>query len=418
MFDREKWKEVLQVLGKNPFRTAATAFGVFWGIFMLLIMLGSGNGLRQGIMSDFNMVTNSMFLWTMPTSMPYEGFNKGRRFNLRSSDVEYLKERIPEIDLISPRLQLGGYRGDNTAIRGLKTGVFSIYGDTPDYFKIEERDIHKGRLLNWNDMDQNRKVVVIGRRVYQLLFESGEDPIGEYIKISGVNWMVVGVYKSKFTGDRAEEDEKAIFIPLSSFQRAFNYGDLVGWMSITGDEGTQISDVETRVVDALQEKHQIHPDDEAAFGSFNVQKQFNQMMGIFDGIKYLSWFVGVLTLIAGVIGVSNIMLVIVKERTSEIGVRRAVGATPWNVINQIILESVFLTSIAGIFGIILGVWTLEGVANLIANSGEGGSFRNPSVSFGVAFKALLVLIAAGAIAGILPGLRAVRIKPVDALRDE
>ena len=416
MFDRDKWAEVFEVLAKNPFRTAATAFGVLWGIMMLIVMMGSGKGLENGVRGDMDRVTNCMFLWTQTTTKPYAGFKKGRRFQLRYDDVAYLKENVPEIDLLSPRTQLGGYRGSNEVVYGIRTGNYSVYGDTPDYDKIESQPISEGRFINWDDLEYGRKVCVIGERVYKDLFKKGEEPIGEYIKISGVNFQVVGVYKSKYPGERGENDTKNIFTPITTFQKAFNWGDIVGWLSITSQENVPVSVVEQKVIEKLKIRHKIHPDDDRAFGYFNMEKQFKEMNAIFMGINGLSWFVGILTLFAGIIGVSNIMLVIVKERTKEIGVRKALGATPWNIVSQIMLESLFLSAIAGFVGVIFGVWLLEAVG--MAVEGSDGAFRNPGVSFSVLFSALLVLITCGMLAGLLPAIRAVRIRPVEALRTE
>jgi len=416
MFDRDKWAEVIQVLSKNPFRTVATAFGVMWGIMMLIVMMGSGKGLENGVTANFNRVTNCMFIWTQATTKAYAGFKEGRRFNLRSGDVEYLKNNVPEIGILSPRNQLGGYRGENNVTRGILTGSFSVFGDTPDYIKIEPRPIVKGRFINWSDLDDLRKVCVIGERVYQELFEKGEEPIGEYIKISGVNFQVIGVYESSYSGERAEEDTKSIFVPFTTFQKAFNYGDIVGWMSITSKEDVPVSVMEEKIIENLKSRHKVHPEDNRAFGHFNLEEEFNQMKGIFNGIRGLSWFVGVLTLIAGIIGISNIMLVIVKERTSEIGVRKALGATPWNIVSQVMLESLFLSALAGFLGVILGVWLLEFVAQFV--EGQDGSFRNPGVEFRVVMAALIVLMISGSLAGLIPAIRAVRIKPIEALRTE
>jgi putative ABC transport system permease protein len=416
MFDRDKWEEVIQVLSKNPFRTAATAFGVMWGIMMLIVMMGSGQGLQNGVTANFNQVTNCMFIWTQSTTKAYAGFKEGRRFNLRSGDVEFLKTKVPEIDILSPRNQLGGYRGENNVTRGIRTGSFSVFGDTPDYIRIEPRPIVKGRFINWADLDELRKVCVIGQRVYEELFEKGEEPIGSYIKISGVNFQVIGMYKSAYSGERAEEDTKSIFVPFTTFQKAFNYGDVVGWMSITSQEDVPVSIMEEKIVENLKVRHKIHPDDNRAFGHFNLEEEFKQMNGIFNGIKGLSWFVGILTLFAGIIGVSNIMLVIVKERTSEIGVRKALGATPWNIVSQVMLESLFLSALAGFLGVILGVWLLEFVSTVV--EGQEGNFRNPGVDFKIVLAALAVLIVSGAMAGLIPAIRAVRIKPIEALRTE
>ncbi|MCA1750751.1 MAG: ABC transporter permease [Flavobacteriales bacterium] len=417
MFDKDVWIEIFQVLGKNPLRTAATAFGVMWGIMMLVLMMGAGNGLENGVKSNFNRVTNCLFVWTQTTSKPYAGFRQGRSFNLRSSDVDYLRVNIPEIDIISPRNSLGGYRESNNVTRGTLTGVYKIYGDTPDYIRIEPRPIETGRFLNWGDLAENRKVCIIGTRVFKELFAKDEDPIGKYIVIQGVNFMVAGVYRSTLQGEAADEETKNIFIPFTTFQKAFNRGDVVGWLSVTGKENVTAEALEEKILGQLKVRHKIHPDDNRAFGHYNSGESFRQMQMTFDGIRALSWFVGVLTLLAGIIGVSNIMLVIIKERTKEIGVRKALGATPVGIVSQILLESLFLSCIAGFVGVIFGVWLLEGVNMALAGT-EGGNFKNPGVNFDVVFAALLILIVGGTLAGLIPAVRAVGISPVEALRDE
>lgn len=420
MFDRDKWAEIYQVLVANPFRTAATAFGVFWGIFMLIIMLGAGQGLEKGITADFgNTATNSMFLWTQGTTKAYAGFKVGRYFNMNNSDMDYLRENVHEIEYLCPRNQLGGYRGGDNVTRGTKTGAFNVNGDYPDYNKVEPHPIVSGRFINDRDIDEFRKVCVIGDQVVKILFDAGEDPIGEYITISGVPFMVVGTYTTRQKGERAEEDTKTIFVPFSTFQKAFNYGDVIGWIAVTAKPQFSVAEMETNIKDRLKERHKVHPEDDRAFGSWNMQKSFNEIQMVFSGIRGLSWFVGILTLLAGIIGVSNIMLVIIKERTNEFGVRRALGATPWNVRLQILSESVVLTSLAGFLGIIAGVWSLEGIDTLLeAQAGGGGAMRNPGVEFEIVITALVVLIVAGALAGLLPANRALKVKTIEALRAE
>lgn len=418
MFDRDKWQEVFHVLEKNKLRTFLTAFGVFWGIFMLIVLLGSGNGLRNGVIGDFGgHATNSMFLWTQSTSMPYKGFQRGRSFNFHNEDIEYIRSNIPEVSVLSPRAQMGGHRGSNNVVRGLKTAAFNVYGDFPEYNLIEPVTILKGRFLNQMDLDERRKVCVIGIEVLNSLFLAGEEPIGEYIEINGVAFKVIGLYKSKQSGNNREESEKSVFLPLTTFQRAFNWGDVIAWFSITSIEDVPVSVVEEKVITLLKKKYKIHPDDPRAFGHFNLEQEYIKMTGLFAGISGLSWFVGVLTLIAGVIGVSNIMLIIVKERTQEIGVRRALGATPWNIKLQIIIESVFLTSIAGAVGVLCGTWILILVDNLIGNA-DTGSFKHPEIDLFTILVALSVLIISGALAGLIPAQRAVNIRPIEALRDE
>jgi len=418
MFDRDKWQEVFHVLEKNKLRTFLTAFGVFWGIFMLIVLLGSGNGLRNGVTSDFgDHATNSMFMWTQRTSIPYAGFQRGRNFNFHNDDVAYIKSNVPEVAILSPRAQMGGHRGSNNVVRGLKTAAFNVYGDYPEYNQIEPVKIVKGRFLNQRDLEEKRKVCVIGMEVLNSLFMEGEEPIGDYVKINGVAFKVVGLYKSTQGGDQAEESEKSVFIPLTTFQRAFNWGDIIGWLSITSVDNVPVSVVQEKVLTLMKQKYKVHPDDPRAFGYFNLEEEYLKMNGLFSGISALSWFVGVLTLLAGVIGVSNIMLIIVKERTQEIGVRRALGATPWNIKLQIIIESVFLTSIAGAVGVLAGTWVLVLVDTLLGDV-DSGSFKHPEINFYTVMIALSVLIISGAIAGLIPAQRAVKIRPIEALRDE
>lgn len=421
--DRDQWSEIAAVLGRNKLRTILTAFGVFWGIFMLIIMMGSGKGLENGARAGFgNTVTSSMFMWTMPTSKPYKGFQRGRNFNFRNADVQVLRQNINGLDIIAPRCQAGGYRGAGNVTRGVKSGAFNIYGDTPDFVRIQPMRLQQGRFLNQRDIDEKRKVCVIGAEVVKALYEEDEAVIGTYIKAQGVNYKVVGHYLSMQNNpDRAENEEKSIMIPITTFQQAYNYGDIVGWLSITSKPGVPVSEVGEQIKTTLRQRHKIHPEDQQAFGSWNMQEAFNRMMGLMTGIQVLSLIVGSLTLLAGAIGVSNIMLVIVKERTREFGVRRAIGATPARVMGQVILESIVLTLLAGIIGIIAGVWLLEGVAalmNQFAAEGDGGFFRNPGVDLGIVITALCILIFAGVLAGIIPARRAVKVKPVEALRYE
>ncbi len=414
MFDKDRWQEIFEALGKNKVRTVLTGFGVGWGMTMLILMMGAGRGLENAVTAGFGAwATNSMFLWTQSTSMPYKGFKQGRRFNLENEDAALLRQEIPELDLICPRNQLGGYRGGNNVVRGKKTGAFSIYGDVPDYFKLEKRILLKGRYLNEDDMDQKRKVCVVGQTVVDMLFENGEDPLGDYIRVNGVNFKVVGVFDSKRRGEDAEEDLQSVMIPNSTFQQTFNYGNIVGWFSISAKEGYSIASLEEQVFSTLRKRHSVHPDDNRAFGSWNLEEEFTKMTGLFTAINALSLVVSLFSLFAGAIGISNIMLVVVKERTKEIGIRRAIGATPWNIKGQIILEAVFLTTIAGIIGIVFGVW----VTHLVdVNFGDNPQFLHPGVDYVLVLIAFAILIFVGVIAGLLPASRATQLKPVDALR--
>ncbi len=418
MFEKDNWHEIYVVLSKNKIRTALTAFGVFWGIYMLLVMMGAGSGLRHGVMDNFSSrATNSMFLWTQNTTIPYKGFPQGRRFNFNNDDTQAMLDNIPEIKYIAPRGQLGGYRGGNNVIRGLKSGAFSVNGDMPDFFKINPFKILNGRLINENDINDYRKVAAIGKRVYDILFTPGEDPIGKAIQINGVYFIVVGVFDNLHSGNGDNEESQTIFIPFSTFQRAFNWGNIVGWYSITSINDVPVSVVEEKVLKLLAERHSISPKDTQAFGHWNMEKEFKKIQGLFSGISVLIWIVGLGTLIAGVIGVSNIMLVTVKERTKEFGIKRALGATPFSIILQIIMESILLTSIAGILGLIFGVFTVEGI-NMLLQGSDGGMFSNPEVDINIAIKTIIIMVIAGGFAVFLPANRAVRIRPIDALRTE
>jgi putative ABC transport system permease protein len=424
MFDRDRWQEIFSALKKNKLRTALTAFGVFWGIFMLVIMLGSGKGLENGVyygMGGF--ATNSVFVWAQNTTVPYKGFKKGRWYNFNNSDTKVLKEQIPELENIAPRLQARFWQseGQNNVVRGLKTGAFNIFGDVPDFNKIDPVTIIKGRYINAEDVEKRRKNAVIGARVADLLFEKDENPIGEYIQIKGVYFMVVGVYKSQHSGGWAEWQETTIEIPLTTLQQVYNFGEQVGWYAMTSRPDVSVNVVEEKAKTILKKRHSVSPDDNEAIGSDNVEKQFKKIGKLFLGIKALIWIVGIGTLLAGVIGVSNIMLIIVKERTKEIGIQRALGATPLNIISQIITESVFLTSIAGYLGLLLGVGVVEAINMALEKSQEGAQnimFTRPEVDFNVALTSLIILIVCGAIAGFIPAKRAINVKPIEALRYE
>ncbi|RUA25009.1 MAG: ABC transporter permease [Bacteroidetes bacterium] len=418
MFEKDNWHEIYVVLSKNKIRTALTAFGVFWGIYMLLVMMGAGSGLRHGVMDNFSSrATNSMFLWAQRTTIPYKGFPQGRSYYFNNDDTQAMLDNIPEIKYIAPRGQLGGYRGGNNVFRGLKSGAFSVNGDMPDFFKINPFKILNGRLINENDIKDYRKVAAIGKRVYDVLFTPGENPIGQAIQINGVYFTVVGVFDNLHSGNGDNEESQTIFIPFSTFQRAFNWGNVVAWYSITSTKEVPVSVVEEKVLKLLAERHSISPKDTQAFGHWNMEKEFKKIQSLFSGISALIWIVGLGTLIAGVIGVSNIMLVTVKERTKEFGIKRALGATPFSIILQIIMESILLTSIAGILGLIFGVFTVEGI-NMLMQGSDGGMFRNPEVDLNIAIKTIIIMIVAGGFAGFLPANRAVRIRPIDALRTE
>lgn len=416
LIDRDNWQEIYATIKKNKLRTLLTSLGVGWGIFMLVIMLGAGNGLKNGVMNDFSgTATNSFFMWTQKTTKPYKGMKPGRNFDFNNGDVIALSQ-LKELSVVSPQNQLGGWRGDNSVVRGLKTGSFQVNGAFPNIAKISQVKIIEGRFINENDIREKRKVCVIGTRVKEELFTQSEKAPGEFIRINGVYFKVIGVSKPVSNGGEAREEASKIVVPFSTFQNAFNFGDEVGWFAISSAPEYSAAEAEEKVMAIVKERHKIAPDDKQAIGSWNMEKQYLKMKGLFTGINLLIWFVGIGTLIAGVIGISNIMLIVVKERTKEIGVKRALGATPFAVTSQIIIESVFLTSLAGYFGLVIGILLLEGVNTAMGN--DVPMFKNPTVDISVAIISLSVLVCCGALAGLIPARRAVSVHPVEALRAE
>lgn len=419
MFNKDRWQEIIEVLSTNVFRTLATAFGVGWGIFILIILLAAGKGLENGIRADFgDIATNTMFMWSRNTTKPYKGLPKGRNYRFKLEDVTAINDRVPGLRFISPRNQLGGFGGANNVIRGLNAGAFNVYGDYPEIIKQEPMTITSGRFVNQNDINNNRKVAVIGDGVKNELYDKGEDIIGSYIKIQGVNFMVVGSYKKKNNNGDGEEGQKEIFVPFTAFSQAFNMGNDVGWMAITANDGYSISSMKENIVNVVKENRTIHPDDERAVGYFDLYEQFNRVESLFGALRWVAYFVGVLVLLSGIIGVSNIMLIVIKERTKEIGIRRALGEDPWSIKKQILMESIFLTIMSGMAGIIFGAAVIYGINAILDSVGPVDMFVNPSVSLGVVVGALGILIVSGLLAGFIPAQSAIKVRPIEALRTE
>jgi putative ABC transport system permease protein len=419
IFDLDHWHEIRAALLHNRVRTALTAFGVFWGIFLLMIMLGSGSGLRNGTMRGFSgSAANSFFIWTQRTQKPWAGLPAGRSFELHNADVQAIRDHVAEVEVVAPRNQLGGYSGGNNVTRGRKAGAFSVMGDYPEIQRIQSYGITSGRFLNPLDIEEHRKVAVIGTRVRDVLFEHGEEPIGQSIEIRGVYFQVIGVFKSSQSGEDADSDAQAVFVPFTTFQRAFNYSDQVGWLAVISKPDVRASLAEEKVLGLLKERHKVAPDDLRAFGHWNMEEEYGKIQALFAGIRILIWLVGAGTLAAGAIGVSNIMLIIVKERTKEIGIRRAVGAKPSAIVTQIMVETVILTSIAGYLGMVAGIALVEVVGKVLPAGDGARMFSNPDVGIGQALQALAILITAGLFAGWAPAQRALQISPIMALRSE
>ena len=414
MFDRELYKEIWQAISKNRTRSILTAFGVFWGLFMLITLAGAGNGLQNGVEAQYsNVAKNTSIMWTSRTSIPYGGFRRNRWWNFKNSDVEALNKQYPDLYVV-PRIT--SWRGGG-ATYNLRTSDCMVVGELPVTTKVEYLKMECGRYINDMDIRERRKVCVIGPRVRDDLFPNGEDPLGKYICLSGVYYKVVGAYGGKGIGIDIDP-QRAVRLPFSTMQQTYNIGDNVGDLIIGAPADRNIGDVEEEVMRFIRSRHKdVSPDDNEALQHVNLAKQFAQISNLFMGVDLLIWLVGIGTLLAGVIGISNIMLVIVKERTQEIGIKRALGATPASVIRQIITESVLLTVVAGYLGLVLGVLINEGLGVVLASSSDS-AFLNPGINLSVGIMCLAILVVSGALAGLLPALRAVKIKPIDAIREE
>lgn len=421
LFDRDHFLELIQILIQRPLRTALSGLGVGWGLFMIILTIGSANGLENGVSQDLgDSAKNSMFMWTQSTSMPYKGFQRGRSVDLTISDVEYLKANSQTLVATAPQNQLGGWRGSNNVTRGIRTGAFTVFGEYPEQRLIEAKPIQSGRHINNQDIVDRRKIAVIGTRVRDILFAADEDAIGGSLRINGVNFTVVGVFGSLRDGEDAEEDLQSILTPFSTFNQAFHYGDEVGWLCLLFDENVHADSAAAEVMSVLKSRLSIHPDDDRAFGHWTVAEEYEQIQSVFGAIRWVSFVFGGLALLAGIIGIMNIMLITVRERTNELGVRRALGASPGMIVRQIMGETLFLTSLFGVIGAVLGVGTIEGIDALLQTSSDmqSGSFRNPEVSVDIVLKSLAIMVVMGAVAGVLPALRAVSVRPVEAIRTE
>ena len=419
IFDRDTWQEIFGSIQKNKVRTIITVIGVLWGIFIYIALSGSANGLDNGFEREFeNIAMNSMFVWAQSTSIPYEGFKTGRNPQLKLKDAQTLRNNIPEIQFIAPRNVRGVFDGSSGSqiVRGTKSGTYNIYGDFPEYTRIATKKIYdKGRFINQSDIDNARKVCVIGERTQKELFEEDEEPVGKFVRIDDIYFQVIGVHK--YIQGGGFESDGDVFIPFATFKKLYNTGENVEWFTIAAYHDADVIQVEKDVKQTLKRIHRVSPKDERAFGSFNLGEVFNRIMGFARGMTFLSLIVGIATIIAGVIGIGNILLISVKERTKELGVRRALGATPSEVRMQIILESVFLTVIAGIFGIVLGAFVLAGINAGTANL-EDFPYTNPTVPVSFVLGALAIMVTLGTLIGLIPAQRAVSIKPIDALREE
>mgnify|MGYP002795039806 CR=1 FL=1 len=411
LFDTDTWQEIYSSIRKNKVRTGITIIGVMWGIFLLVVLLGAAKGIENNfnrLFGDF--ATNSVFVWAQQTSKPFKGFQEGKGITLKMSDLENIRNEIKGLEFVVPRHQTQAL-----TVNKFKTGTFGIFGDYPVFDKVQKRNLIYGRFINHNDIVEKKKVCVIEEEIYKQLFDKDEFPIGQYIKINDINYNVVGMYKEGQMGSGGPQGN--IHIPFTTFQQVYNRGDDVGWMMITGKPGFDITQIEADVKLLLKNLHNVHPEDDRAFGSFNLGDIFKKVSEFLLGMQFLTWFVGLATLIAGVFAIGNILLITVKERTKEIGIRRAIGAKPWEIKRQIILESVFLTSIAGAFGIIFGGVVLM-IIDATLGKGEDRFLTNPTVDIPVILIAALTLVVLGTLIGLIPAHTAVSIRPIEALREE
>lgn len=413
IFDIDRLREILDVLSRNKSRTFLTGFGVFWGVFMLVGLVGGGDGLK-GLLSNnlAGFATNSAIVWAQPTTKPYHGFRKGRQWNLTYKDVKRLRAQVPELDVITPTITRWGSNAthDDRSSSGIVKGVL------PDMQRVSEPKMLYGRYINQMDIVQGRKVCVIGKQVYKNLFPKGGDPCGDVIRIDSVYFSVVGVNYADGNMNVNGNDQQAIYMPLSLVQQIYNRGESIDMICVTGRPGVTMSDITDRIRTVIALDHHVDPKDEKGVMVFNTEMMFSIVDNMFTGINLLIWLVGIGTLLAGAIGVSNIMMVTVRERTVEIGIRRAIGATPRMILSQIIQESILLTSVAGMSGILFVVLVLQELE--MANTTDGVVSAHFQISFWTAIGAVVLLSVLGVLAGLAPAIRAMKVKPVDAMRDE
>ena len=420
MFDFDGIHEIWQTITRNKTRSLLTAFGVFWGIFLLVVLSSTGNGFENGLMKQVEGVTpNTAFFFVDETSEPYKGYQKGRKWSMQMDDLEAIKEAFPCIQAISPEAGVWSSE-DKNVIYGSRGGSFTVKGVMPEYNEIEKSKILKGRFINDTDIAARRKVCLLGKKVYETMFEKGVDPLGKMVKVNGIYFQVVGVVRSYTESvDINGAVDESVILPFTTMQQVYAIGDKINFFALAANDDIPISDIEEDIKQFVKQRHDIAPTDENAVESFNLSEIFKAFKGLFFGIHILIWIVGLGTLMSGIIGVSNIMLVTVKERTREIGVRRALGAKPKNIIGQVLSESLLLTTLAGLVGLCIGVGIMAIVAMITSNMpSDNMMFQDPNLGFGAAVAATVIVIISGLLAGVLPAWRAIQIKAIDAIREE
>ena len=414
MFDIERWQEIFDTIRKNKLRTFLTGLSVASGIFILVILLGFGQGMQNGVRHEFQQdAETSVWVWSGTTSKAYKGMNPGRQIQLRNENYENSAAIFREsIEYKSPRI----FVRDVTVNYGNEALVYGVRGVSSQFQQIENAKMSEGRFINYTDEQSTAKVAVLGNKIRRDVFKDVEEPLGEFIDISGIPFKIIG-----FFGEQEEREEEIIFIPITTAQRVFNGGDRINTMAFTlpavenfEQAASQAIQFKDDLRSYLQQVHTVAPDDTSGIGIWSALEEAKRYYSLTGNIKFFFWFVGICTIIAGVVGVSNIMLIVVKERTREIGIRKALGAKPWSIIGMILHESIFVTAISGFAGLIFSMGLLE----LIGPYVEVDYIVNPSVNFNVAFSTVLVLILAGTVAGFFPAWRAARIHTIEALRDE
>ena len=412
-FDIDTYREIIDTITRNKSRSFLTGFGVFWGVFMLIVLIGGGQGLKEMLQKNFSgFATNSAMIWTQNTTKAYKGFRKGRYVSMVEKDMTRLRQQVPELDIITPVM----FGGTKNAVKGEHSFSANVSGVSYDYADVTSPIMYYGRFLNEMDIREARKVCVIGKEVYKKLFPGGGDPCGQRIRLDSTYYQVVGVdYKVSGISINGRNDQ-IVSIPYTVFRKAYNSGDQIHSLAVTGKLGVVMSSITDRMRTVIARAHTVDPTDEKAITVFNTEIMFAMLDNLFNGVNFLIWLVGIGTLLAGAIGVSNIMMVTVKERTTEIGIRRAIGATPKMILSQIISESMLLTAVAGMSGILFGVCILQMIE--MANTTDGIVGAHFQVGFWTAIAAALLLSCLGGLAGLAPAWRAMSIKPVDAMRDE
>ena len=417
LFDADRWTEIWVTITRNKTRSLLTCFCVFWGILMLVILLGLGSGLKNGILKNTDgFATNSVFFIADRTSESYRGFNKGREWEIRNRDLESIRREVTGLEAISPILW--GARKEKNVVYGQLSGTYNVKGVDPAYFQIEAQRVLFGRLLNEIDAREKRKVCLIGSRINETLFRN-ENPCGRYIRVNGIYYQVVGVVRERARVNIGGRSQESVFLPFTTMQQTLNQGDVIHFLAASAYKDVSIQRIIDDITGILRRQNSIAPTDKQAVMVINIAEQFTTFAMLFTGIDALIWLVGMGTLLAGVIGISNIMMVTVKERTREIGVRRAIGARPSDIISQIMSESLVLTAMAGMIGLSIGVFIIDIVDRLLsAQPGDDAALVNPGVHMGTALAATFVLLVCGLLAGLIPAWRAMQIKAIDAIRDE